>query len=190
MKYYKLDGDIYANFGVTKNPDLHPNAGFLNGRIIPDDLIKPPLAFEVDYPSGHQPEHMLGDSIPIVSNTLLEVLKNAGVDNLQIFPALLINPTTKEQWDNYFAFNVIGMLDAANMDQSKFDEIMEGDDHVPALVDFEDIVLDRSKTYDLRMFRIIQSPEIIFVRENVIAALSANRPKDGWGLTVEEVDVI
>jgi len=46
----------------------------------------------------------------------VEVLKNTNVANIQIFPALLINPHTKEQWDDFYAFNVIGMFDAVNRD--------------------------------------------------------------------------
>jgi hypothetical protein len=40
------------------------------------------------------------------------------------------------------------------------------------------------------MFRLAEEPISVIVSDRVVNALSNNRPDDGWGIVVEEVDVV
>lgn len=55
------------------------------------------------------------------------VLNAAGVNNFQLFPAVVVNSTTGESRDDYYAFNILGLLQAADMDASDSTLIMQGD---------------------------------------------------------------
>jgi hypothetical protein len=182
--YYEFDTNNYIDYGVKKGPKLPPAISFMSGEIIKSPL--PELVFEVNFPKGEQLPHLLGDEVPLVSGTLLEVLKRAGIDNFQIFPANIMNPTTKQTWEGYYAFNVIGLISAANMQASDYDTLMAGSPdgvNLP-LVAFRTIVLDEKNTFGLPMFRLAQSPDVILVNQYVVEALKANKPVNGWGIRI------
>jgi len=182
--YYEFDTNNYIDFGVKKGPKLPPVISFMSGKIITGPL--PELVFEVDFPKGEPLPHLLGDEVPLVSNALLEILKRVGIDNYQIFPAKIVNPNTKQIWEGYHAFNVIGLVKAANMDASDYDTLMAGspDGVSVPLVAFRKIVLDEKNTLGLYMFRLAESPDVILVKQNVVEELKANKPENGWGIRI------
>ena len=63
-----------------------------------------------------------------------------------------MNPKTKQTWEGYYAFNVIGLISAANMDASDYDTLMTGSpDNVNLpLVAFRTIVLDEKRSKGLK----------------------------------------
>ena len=187
--YYRFEPDNYADFGVTKSPRLPVDFSFLSGEFLEAKQL-PKLVFEVDFPAGRCLPHYLGGEIPVASQTLIEALQKVGVDNIQVFPALLKNPETGESWKNFLAMNVVGSLAVANMDASEYDSLMEGDpDGVDTpLVAFSEIVLDRKKlSGGPMMFRLAESGDLI-VHEKVVDYLGEHRPEGGWGVDVIEVD--
>src|SRR4051812_18141118 len=79
--YHHIEPDNYSDYGVTRNPRLPDDVSFIEGSPI-DVALDTPLVFEVNYPTGEQPPHFIGDRIAVFSNQLVEVLRDAGVDNL------------------------------------------------------------------------------------------------------------
>jgi hypothetical protein len=186
--YYEIRPDVYAMYGITRGPQLPRSVEFTGGTPIVEPLPAP-LLFDVDYPQGEQPGHMLGRIVPVVSRLLVEALTRAGVDNYQIFPALLRNPDTGSQWSDYFAFNVVGLVDAVAAQSSTYDVIMPGEEEIPPLLDYTRLVFARSKTLDMPMFRLLQNPPQLFLLDRVQAALASVSPPGGWGITIFEVPV-
>ena len=187
--YHKIEADNYSDYGVTKNPRFPMGVSFMSGVKITESLSDP-LIFEVDNPSQDELPHLLGDTIPIVSDHLLQTLKDCGVDNFQVFPAVLRNPELGVEWKGYWAFNVIGLLAAANLGESEGDTIMEGDPggvEVP-LIGFLNVVLDKDKTCDMSMFRLAESPDIILIHHKIATHIVENRPPNGWGIDLTEVE--
>lgn len=125
MKYYQLKDRATDNYGMIKWPNLDPKQSFLNGKQLPENL--PSLVFEVDYPDLNAIPHFIDGGIPIVSTVFGNVLNAAGVNNFQLFPAVVVNSTTGESRDDYYAFNILGLLQAADMDASDSTLIMQGD---------------------------------------------------------------
>src|SRR5215208_790718 len=138
MPYFRFQPDIYGEYGITDYPDVPTGVSFVAGRVI-SEALPLPLEFSVSNPANVPPRHLLGGMIPVASAQLVESLHAAGVDNLQTFPAVLRNEEAGLTWTNFLAFNIIGLVDAADMSASEFDTILpggDGDDELPALVGF------------------------------------------------------
>jgi len=190
--YYHVEADYYSDYGVTMNPDLPDDVSFVKGEIITVQLPDP-MEFEVNFPSDKDVPHFIGfNSLPVLSELLLKTIMSCGVDNFQTFPAILKNPETGKFWKGFFALNVIGILAAADPVKSESDIIMEGDPDgvdVP-LVGFNTIVLDKSKTYDMLMFRLAESPSTLLIHDTVYNHIVANKPATGWNFIATEVDAV
>lgn len=189
--YQQIEPDNYADYGVTQNPELDSDVSFIDGARITEPLPNP-LVFEVNFPKGESPPHFLGDSIPLFSDRLVQVLRKAGADNFEAFPAVLRNPDTGAEWRDYWAVNVLGLVAWANLEESEYDTLMDGDPEgvETPLLGFHTIVLDRRKTRDdLLMFRLAESPSTLIIHDRVDKIIDANRPPDGWRFDAIEVDV-
>ena len=187
-EYYEMEDDNFCDYGVTKNPNLPMGTSFLAGRYIGEKL--PDLILEVDFPAGYQIPHFFGNAIPVASRVLVDALYNAGVDNFQVFPVLLVNPDTGEKWQNYVALNVLGIVSAADLNRSKYDTLMEGNVEgidMPVLA-FHEVFLDKSQLHGEKMFRLAESRRTLIIHNTVVAQLKKHRPEGGWGLDVVEID--
>ena len=188
-QYFKLESSNYVNFGISKSPKLAEQSVMKGQFIDPDKL--PELIFEHDFPVGEPMPHYLTGGTVLASQKLLKVLDNAGVDNYQAFPAILVNPQTKEIKRDYYLFNVLGLLKATSLNDSNYDELMKGSPEgidLP-LVAFNKIVIDSKKTYGTYMFRLAEEPVSIIVNTQIIHALKNNKPDEGWGIIVEELEI-
>lgn len=116
------------------------------------------------------PPHWLGTRIPLVSERFLEVLKQAGVDNFQAIPVLLKDPSG-QSWTSHAAFNVVGVVDAADPEASSDTTL----------------VLARAKTRGHIVFRLADDPDKLLVHDRVMRMLRQNVPAEGWGFTPIEV---
>lgn len=187
MPFYRLEPGLHEVFGITKDPEIPKTVNFKAGAVIEDSLDSP-LEFEVDFPAGMAPGNFLALQIPVVSDLFVATLRAAGVDDFQLFPAVLRNPETSERWSGYQAFNTIGVLDAVDMDASVFDEIMPGSGSVPPLLDFEKLVIDESKAGDRLMFRLLQNRTLLVIQGRVRDRLKDTAPEGGWRVTTFELE--
>lgn len=190
-KYFRMRSDNCVDHGVTKSPKLRDDSSFLTGKII-DAAQLPALVFEVSFPEDEKVPHLLAGPVPLASKALINALADAGVDNFQTFAAKVVNPAIDKEWADYFAFNVIGSIGAAHLDRSQYDTLMDGDPEgvgVPLLA-FRDITLDGGKLRGMALFRLAESPVALIVSEKIFDSLVRNRPGDGWGIDLVEVDVI
>ena len=89
--------------------------------------------------------------IPVMSKRLCDVLLNAGVDNLELFPAKLKNKQTDQIFD-YYVYNILGLLDSMSLQQSA-NEASE------------------SKINDLLLFRLTENVSAIIVHESLEKAI-------------------
>ncbi len=124
-----------------------------------------PIAIDFDPLRGYQgpPLELVDVGIPLMTVRLATSLQEAGVDNVEFFPAVLTNTTTGQRFD-YQAFNVVGVVAAADLGKSEW----TSDDGVPvADVSFESLVLDESKAGGLKMFRLAENINALLVHEAV-----------------------
>lgn len=124
----------------------------------PIEIVATPIS---DY-SG-LPSDLYDGNICLMSKRLVEVLVNNGVDNLDIYPAVIMNSESGETYQ-YFAVNIIGMISAADLDASKWASF-DGD----ALFDtsFDRLVIRNESAKEQLIFRLAQSTSTILVHERV-----------------------
>lgn len=183
MVYCRLKQSYNSKFWVTEGPGLDER--FLSGKLITTSIPEP-VVFGVSGPADASPGHFLGDTIPVVSKQFIEILTGLGIDNFQTFSAVLRDKESGKEWSDYFAFNVVGLLDTADMRSSSADVIMGGG-ATPELVDFETLVIDLSKTRGQLMYREMRSPDLLIVDAKVRDSLVGNKPPSGWGVMLDEL---
>jgi hypothetical protein len=153
-----------------------------------------PLKIDLGRLDGTNPRHYMdGSRILIVSGLLLEAFKAAGVDNFQAFPVVLRDMQTERKWNNYYAFNEIGLIDAALLEECKYHVIDEGSESEdkPAWLGFNEVVLSAKKLKrEPKMFRLVQSPfDQLYISEQVRVVLKRLSPPEKWGIHFSETEV-
>lgn len=112
-------------------------------------------------------------SVPLIREDLLDALRGAGADNLQLFPAVIRNGASGAEHRDYRAFNVLGVVSGADTSRSTF---MHGESITGVDRDFAGLVLDETRIpSDLRLFRLAESVNAIVVHARVRDAIEARR---------------
>lgn len=151
-------GELYPLVELTTPIE---ELSWVRGR--PLDMTIPELGFAMDagrsfaWPDFIRP----GPNIPLFSPRLREALDAGGVDNIEYFPARVLNRSTGEQRP-YFAANVIGLLRAMDRDQSQF---MPYEDNPDVALTIDRLVIDDSRFDGLRLFRLAEFDLLIVVQD-------------------------
>lgn len=102
--------------------------------------------------------------IPLFRDDLIEALQEAGVDNLDLYQAELIDPDNGRHYRTHKAVNVIGVIAAADLERSTAIVNPGG----PIIdVSFDSLVLDENKTRGALMFRLAEATGEILVHRSV-----------------------
>ena len=102
-------------------------------------------------------------SVPLMSKSLKEAIEAAGVDNIVFLPVTLRNTDTGDVYE-YFAFNLIGLVAAADAAKSKmfsYDGDYVGDTQIQGLA------VDDTQTRGFLMFRLKEKFSVIMVHKSV-----------------------
>ncbi len=119
-------------------------------------------------------EDRLGDyysECSLMTPKLIDVLRKAGVDNLQVFEAKVLDAKTGEEISVPFSFvNVLGLVSCANMDESE---------HSPlgSINYFHELVIDEERAKGALMFRLAESRFEVIVAEPVAEAINTGNLK-------------
>lgn len=170
---------------IVRGPDAAADLDFLRGAAI---VAAPetPWWFDLEQDTTPLP-HLLGGRIPLASERLLRVLADAGADNVQAFPAVL-RLRNGTEWRQHAVLNVIGLIDATDLDASVGTILAEGD-RGPTRVQFDRLVLSPARTRGLPIFRLFHDPATLLVDARVMHALVTHRPDEGWGFFASEIEV-
>ncbi len=103
----------------------------------------------------------------MMSEQLIAALQVAGVSNLELFDAVLVDEVNQRIHTNYKLVNVIGVLAAADLTKSIFSK------HGMPLfdVDFDSLVIDENQASGRLMFRLAENVSGIVVHESVMRAV-------------------
>lgn len=105
---------------------------------------------------------------PVFSQRFVEVLKSAGVRNMDIYDAVVIDRERGRKYANYKAVNFIGRLSCADMEKSV---VIPGFER--PLMKFKRLVIDEERTMGLPLFRLAESVGFILVSERVKQAIES-----------------
>jgi hypothetical protein len=103
-------------------------------------------------------------TIPLMHDKLILALRDAGVDNLDLFDAVVTHEPSGHQYHEYKAVNVIGVVAAADLSASDYESYQP----TPLIsVNFNSLVIDESKAHGLLMFRLAECVSAIVIHQKV-----------------------
>jgi hypothetical protein len=132
------------------------------GRSVPD-----PIEFVLDENRGTEVPDAFWVGIPLFSWRMLEVLRQAGVDNINTYNAVIIDPRTNTRYETHKAVNIIGVVACAHLRRSEYDPEFEA-----PRMSFRRLVVDEVRAHGLLFFRLAEDPGIIVAHETVANALT------------------
>lgn len=142
-------------------PELQDIPNMISGEMISASFVDP-LEFALDREFPGDRQHFYPARMPLMTKHLVDTLKECGVNNLQLFPAVLVDPLSNARWTDYFAVNIIGAVasvDFANSDHTN--------DSVLIRAEFDGFVIDPAKAGDHRFFRLAESLGVVIAREDL-----------------------
>ncbi len=105
----------------------------------------------------------------LMSDAMIAALKGAGVSNLELFDAILIDESTQHRHLDYKLVNIVGVIAAADLAMSSYKAYGR-----PLFdVDFDSLTIDEQKSRGALMFRLAENVSGIVIHESVKAALQA-----------------
>lgn len=110
---------------------------------------------------------MYHKGILLMSTELIEALRSAGVSNLELFDAVLVDEAQQREYNSYRLVNIVGVIAAADLAASVYRA------HGTPLfdVEFDSLAIDESRTRGALMFRLAENLSGIVVHESVKAAV-------------------
>jgi len=118
MPYFVMTcNGVYPSAAIDKSPEMD-DAPWMSGIKLegPTRQFAEPLVYTLDATRPGNIPAMIDDAAyPLMHNDLLEALQSVGVDNLQLFSAIIKDPTTGTDHSNYKAFNILGVVSKADM---------------------------------------------------------------------------
>jgi hypothetical protein len=146
--------DGFEDWGVGLPAEKQP-AGRVVINAVPYDGYAGPL------------DEFKDENVPLMSKRLKETLESAGVDNMKFYPVELRHKKTKKTHE-YFAFNLIGLVDAVDLGKSTMTS-EDGDFTGDTVI--SELSVDEGKTRQLLMFRLKQKFSVILVHRRVKEAI-------------------
>ncbi len=118
----------------------------------PDDLIE-----------------MYNEDAIVMTKRLLSALQEAGVDNLDVYPAIIVNEETGFRTEDYVAVNLIGLVKAVDIANSNVTGGNTDTVDEPHFLDtdFDGLAIDPEKAKDHLMFRLAENTSAIVIHRSV-----------------------
>lgn len=168
--FYLLDDPMFPCRWMDDEPYLE-GISFWRGSLIANPIHEPLeylLKRHIIGADGHGPDlppYFLS-RLPLFRDDFIDALHVGGVDNLQLFRAVIHDPDNGKDYLNYKAVNLIGLIRAADMNKSEATVHPGGP---PLLdVDFDSLVIDESTTYNLKIFRLAESSSAILLHDSLV----------------------
>lgn len=185
-KYYILecygpeDEDRASLGDIIDEPDVSWNLG----RVIREPISQPlEVHLNPDEPGLMMP--MFERNVLLMQDSLVRALTNRGIDNIDLYDAVVVDPSNGRRYFDYKAVNILGLISAADMEQSIYTA------HGKPLidVDFEKLVIDEVRARDIMLFRLAECVSAKVIHERVrdaieragIPHLDFVRPEDWQG---------
>lgn len=155
---------------IARGPKLRPSWR-LGRSVTPPAALPLTYTLDPDYPGRPKPMYD-AEAVPVMCKDVAQALRDAGVDNMQYVPAVLVHPATGERFEDYLAYNIVGLVSAADL---RLSAIMKPAEPAMPKIDFGGLVLDEVRIPDgLLIFRLSESPNAVVVHERVKRAIEAS----------------
>lgn len=104
------------------------------------------------------------DSVNVMSNVFYKALCDAGIDNLDVYDAILRSEDGKVEYKGFKAYNILGLIRAADLSKTVFNG-PPGTRLIDASI--ESLVIDPDKAMGILMFRLAENVSAVMVHERV-----------------------
>ena len=130
-----------------------------------DFTVEEPIMYDLDSVDKGQPKLLYDEeAIPVMHNSLYNLLISLGVDNIQVYDAVLRDIDNGIEYTDYKAFNVVGLVSAADMEKS----IMMGTSNSAMIdADFDRLYIDEKKCLGRLIFRLAENVSAIVVHQRI-----------------------
>lgn len=157
-------------------PQERCDADFTGGARLAAGKVPDPLEIDLDPVEPYVEE--MGPAVPdvfdisglVLSERLYRTIVNFGVDNLDAYPAVMVDTETKERFTGYYAVNVVGVIAAADMEQSVY-TVQPGGPVID--VAFDQLVIDDAKARGALMFRLAESTKNVWLHPTLVKHIQA-----------------
>jgi hypothetical protein len=108
--------------------------------------------------------------VNLMSDALADIIVGVGVDNLDLYEAVIADERGNVLRRGYKAFNLIGLIRAADLQGTVF---LPGNESRMIDASFEELKLDPNKTRGALMFRLAENVSLVVVHERVARVIEA-----------------
>jgi hypothetical protein len=171
--YGSDDGDFTD---ISEYPEIDGVEGWTRGTRFSVPIPEPVL-FEWDPETERPLKALYKPIIPLFRHDLLEALRQAGVGNLDSYNVQIRDVKTGEICQAYSAVNIIGLVAAANLPESVYDD-PSGRGLID--MDFDSLAIDPAKAGGRKLFRLAECVSGLVIHDSVKEHLES---KGGFGLT-------
>ena len=167
--YYVLEGENPKRMLLYDFDDPGPQDSWLIGQRFHSAPTQPVI---VAIQPGYERAELLPyfGTPPVMSYEFYESLQRAGVDNIEAYDAVLQSEDGAVQHRGFKAFNIVGLISAADLTQTQFSS-----SNPERLIDagIESLTIDPSKPKGLLMFRLAEYVGAVIVHDKVKRAIEA-----------------
>jgi hypothetical protein len=162
LKCYGLEPDASAD--IVLRTRIY--SGWFTGQRLTETVPDPVECLVLE--PGEMQSMFTGGCL-LMTDDLIAALRGAGVDNLDVYNAVIRNDETGETWSNYKSVNIVGVISAVDLPRStpleRAGELID--------VPFEGIAIDPARAGGALMFRLAEAVAGIVVDERVKSHLEA-----------------
>lgn len=169
MKHYLLcpDMDVSPCITLTENGSCFETI-WENGRVVDTaahDLSRLEFICETS-PAEKYFDFAISDmGCPVVSERLKNLLDGNGVNNIEYFPATVLEEERQNPKEGYYAANIIGLVDCLDKEHSEFDGYFK-DGVLKAISGIEELSLLEEIQFPAHIFRMYLFRRIILIHES------------------------
>jgi hypothetical protein len=192
LNYFVLDRSFALNPArIVETYPNHEGVFWFAGARFATNTIPEPVEvtlepFNASYQAQEIAEYIPG-TVPLFRLDLIEALREAGVDNLDLYDAVIIDPDNGARHTTHKAANIIGVIAAADLGRSVATVNPGG-----AVIDvsFDSVALNEAATGGARLFRLAESPTTILLHRSVREHLDSKGFTKLWYLDPEDVAIL
>ncbi len=151
---------------ITSYPDLASPMDNWMGGVQWTTPVPEPLVFQIAEEDKGAMRPMFSTHFLLMSAPLVAALQQLGVDNMDVYTAVIRELDTGRTYDGFKAVNILGLVSAVDMAASEVVDL-GGDDNDLNLYFFDRIALDETKCRGLLLFRLAEKMSAIVVDATV-----------------------
>lgn len=157
--------EIQGNIEIVGHTETTSQFMWTAGIKFDKPVRKETLMLDPDY--GTNFPDFFDTTIPVMSESLIEGLRGIEIDNFDVYPMTLKRTDTGEEFNNYSAVNLIGCVDAVDLENSEY-RLRFGNPYFTGK-----ITIDPLKNLGYNAFRLLNGPGFVVVNQRTAEKLES-----------------